>query len=175
MTRSYYYFIATLPMLEFGAKAAFSYEDFLARAKEQLSDFDMDIIKRAKLGPFEDAKDSLAALREWKDFEITLRNELARHRAAKLTKDFSKFARGEHYIEPFISGFAHWAVNQESPLEAELYLDRTRWDKLEDLARGHYFDIDYLIMYALKLQILKRWKTINSEGGMQILEDLIGR
>ena len=58
------------------------------------------------------------------------------------------------------------------PLEAELYLDRIRWEKLEELEKNHYFDITYLVAYALKLQILERWDRINSIGGDEAMQKL---
>ncbi len=73
----YYYLIATLPMLEFGMKAPFSYEELLARCKEQISDRDLEILKRGL---------NSSTSREWKDFDTDLRNEIARARANKKPK-----------------------------------------------------------------------------------------
>ncbi len=160
----YYYFIASLPMLEFGMKTPISYEDFLTRCKEQISDRDLEIIKGALIS---------STLREWKDFDTDLRNEIARARANKKAKDLDKYIRGENYLNPFMAGIAHWAVSQESPEEAELYLDRIRWERIEELKKGHYFDIDFLSAYALQLQILERWDNINKEGGMQVLQEMV--
>lgn len=172
MTHSYYYLIASLPMLELGAKPPIPYSDFLLRCREQLTSGDIDVIERIEIGPFEDGEDVFPIFREWKRFDTSLRNEIARARAVKQAKDPAKHIRGENYPDPFVSGFAHWAVSQNSPLEAELYLDRVRWEKIEELERGHYFDIEYLITYALKIQILERWDRIGSEGGMQALQEL---
>jgi len=160
----YYYLIATLPMLEFGMKAPFSYEELLARCKEQISDRDLEILKRGL---------NSSTSREWKDFDTDLRNEIARARANKKAKDPDKYIRGENYLNPFMAGIAHWAVSQESPKDAELYLDRIRWEKIEELKKSHYFNIDFLIVYALQLQILERWDNINKDGGIQILEEII--
>jgi hypothetical protein len=173
MKQFYYYLIASLPMLEWGAKPLISHTDFLGRCREQLTKDDIKIIERVTLGPFEDIEDPFPALKAWKKFDFTLRNEIARHRAVKFTKDPLQYVRGEYYSDPFISGFAHWAVTQDSPIEAESYLDRARWDRIEELEKGHYFDIEYLIAYALKLQILERWVRINKENGMQILQGLL--
>ena len=169
----YYYLVASLPLLEFGMKMPILYEDFLSRCKDELSPKDLDIIKRAKIRPAEDIEDASLTLRQWKRFEATFRNELAGHRASKRSKDASRYIRGEGYKDPFLAIKAHWAVNEESPLEAERFLDRLRWEKIEELERTHYFDIDYLVAYALKLEILERWQNINSEGGMQVLQGLV--
>ena len=171
--REYYYLIASLPMLEFGAKPPMSYVDFLKRCRGQLCSDDMRIIGKVKTGPEEERGESCGVLKEWNDFEIALRNEITKQRALRLTKDPLKYIRGEDYSNPFESVFAHWAVSQDSPMGAELYLDRVRWEKIEEFSKGHYFDIGFLITYALKLQILERWQNINKEGGAKVLQDMI--
>ena len=171
--REYYYLVASLPLLEFGMKMPVSYEDFLSCCQEQLSIKDLETIKRTKIAPTEEAKDPCPTLREWKKFDITLRNELSRSRASKKSKDAAVYIRGEGYLDPFLAIEAHWAINEDSPLEAERFLDRFRWERIEELEREHYFDIDYLIAYALKLQLLERWQRIDSEGGMRVLQDLV--
>ena len=171
--RQYYYLVSSLAMLEFGTKPPISYGDFLRRCEEQLSTSHMKVIERTTILPCEDIKDLSLTLKEWRRFDTSLRNELARFRASKKSKDPVKYIRGEDSPDPFVSGLAHWAVSQDSPLEAELYLDRIRWDKIEELQKGHYFDIDYLILYALKLQILKRWQGIRSGSGREVLKEVL--
>jgi len=167
MKNSYYYLIASLPMLEFGMKPAFSHEEFLERCRSQLTARDMDIIEN-------EIEAGSCVLREWNRFDRSLRNELARARAVRMQKDPQQCIKKEISLDPFISPFSHWAVSQESPLDAELYLDRVMWEKLEELEAGHYFDIENLVIYSLKLKILERWHRINSGTGMDILEDLLG-
>ncbi len=169
----YYYLVASLPILEFGTRASFEYSDFLKRAKEQLSAYDFDIIERTKIIPAQDASDKAKTLREWKIFDITLRNEIVKFRASKKSKDPAKYIRADNYSDAFLISFAHWLTSQDDPLQAELALDRARWQKLEDLEKSHYFDIDYLIVYALKLQLLERWQRINSKPAREALEELL--
>ncbi len=171
--REYYYLAASLSLLEFGMKIPVRYEDFLSYCEEQLSIKDLETIKRAKITPAEDPEDPCPTLREWKKFDTTLRNELSGYRASKKSKDAAVYTRGEGYLDPFLAIEAHWAINEESPLEAERFLDRLRWERIEELEKEHYFDIDYLVAYALKLQILERWQRIDSEGGMQVLQGLV--
>lgn len=171
--RQYYYLIASLPMLEFGMKMPFPYARFLSSCREQVSGHDMELIERSSISPPEDTKDTSPTLREWKRFDTALRNELVKVRADKYSKDPHRYIRGEGYIDHNITTFVQWAVNQDSPLESELALDRMKWEKIEDLRLAHYFDIDYLITYALQLQILERWERINAGDGMTTLEILL--
>ncbi len=172
MKEQYYYLASSLPMLEFGMNVSFSYQNFLSLCKIQLTPVDMETIERAIILPTEDIKDPSPTLKEWKMFDITLRNELVKSRAHKHGKDPVQYMREDHQ-DPFISHFTQYIVTENSPLEAELSLDRKRWEKIEELKIGHYFDIDFLISYALQLQILERWSRINSPGGMEILQTLV--
>jgi len=140
-----------------------------------LSEGDVEIVERVKIAPYESAEDPSPTLTKWKEFDIAFRNEMARSRAAKRSVEAAEYIRGEDYNDPFISGFTQWASSQDSPIEAELSIDRLKWEKIEELEKGHYFDIDSLITYALKLQILERWERINSGGGMEILQRLVER
>jgi hypothetical protein len=149
-------------MLQFGMKPPISYSDFLEACGQQLSQDEIDVLK----------KDKNPLLKKWKNFDRALRNELARIRAVKKGKDPNKYLRGSDGLDPFIAPLAHWAINQESPMEAEKYLDGIRWEKIEEIKTGHYFDIEYLTAYGLQLQILERWDRINSGDGMKILEGL---
>jgi hypothetical protein len=58
-------------------------------------------------------------------------------------------------------------------LEAEKALDLERWQLLEELACGHYFDLDALLIYALKLLILERWAKINLADKEHIMQETL--
>ncbi len=149
-------------MLQFGMKPPISYSDFLEQCAQQLNQDEMNALK----------EDKSLLLKKWKIFDISLRNELVRTRAVKKGKDPNNYLRGSGGIDPFIAPLAHWAANQDSPMESELYLDKIRWEKIEEIKSGHYFDMEYLAAYGLQLQILERWDRINSSDGMKILEGL---
>lgn len=162
-------------MLQFGMKPPFSYPDFLEQCGPELSPDDVNILERASIGPSTDIDDELPLLKEWKSFNRNLGNELARIRAVKKGKDPNIYLRGNEGFDPFTAPLAHWAANQDSPMEGELYLDKIRWNKIEEIKQGHYFDIESLAAYGLELQILERWNRINSGDGMEILESLTGK
>jgi len=169
----YYYLVASLPMLEFGNMKPFSCGDFLIRCREHLNTIDMATLERVSIAPQEDPDDPSPTLREWKTFEVTLRNDLARARAAKKGKDPAPYIRKEESPDPFMAGFAHWLTEQEDPLEVERSFDKFRWERIEEIKKGHYFDIVHLITYALQLQIIERWEMLNSKGGMEVLQELV--
>ena len=171
----YYYLVASLPMLEFGGKKPFSRSDLLFRCRGNLNPADMATLERASIAPRENIDDPSPTLREWNVFDAALRNDLARARAAKKGKDPAPYIRGDDSPDPFMAGFAHWLVEQEDPLEAERSFDRFRWERIEEIKKGHYFDIVSLIAYALQLQIIERWEMLDSKGGMEVLGKLISK
>lgn len=149
-------------MLHFGMRPPFSYSDFLEECANKLSPDDMDLLK----------EDKAPLLKKWNIFDTSLRNELVRTRALKRGKDPGRYLRGSVGIDPFIAPLAHWTVNQDSPMETEMHLDKIRWEKIEEIKIGHYFDMEYIAAYGLQLRILERWDGINSGDGMKILEGL---
>ena len=42
-----------------------------------------------------------------------------------------------------------------------------------DLSAGHYFDLDFLAVYRIKLQILAKYANRTVEKGNQALEDIL--
>ena len=81
--------------------------------------------------------------------------------------------RGEPHTEPSIAHIAVTAHRNPSIIESEETLDRERWNFLDGLAAGHYFDIDSLIVYANKLLILERWERINTADKAKAIEELL--
>jgi len=151
-------------MLEFGMKMPFLYDNFFKNCEEQLVFSDMEIIRNKKAS---------SLLKEWENFDTTLRNEIVKFRAQKKSIDPQQYIRGENLQDPFIAKFAHWVTSEQPLLEAEIGLDRYRWEKIDELSKGHYFDIDFLVAYAIKLKILERWDKINSGGKEEVLQELL--
>jgi Protein of unknown function (DUF2764) len=173
MSCNYYYFAASLPMLTFGTRPPFSNEDFLESCNEQLSRRDREVIKNALLTPPDTIKKNNSALASWVDFEDASRNELVNFRAKKLGRDPRKYFRGEYVPDPYIAAMIVSAVQADNPLLVERRIDLARWEKLEELELEHYFDLQFLIVYFLKLQILNKWDSIRAEKGRAVLDELL--
>jgi len=166
--------MASLPMLEFGAKMPFSLHHFFDLCREHLTAADAEFIQKIKIFPDDDWVDISEILREWKRFDIILRNEMARGRALKYGKNAQPYIHGEVFADPVVFKFAKWILEQDSPLEMEIALDRVRWQKIEELGKGHYFNINCLTVYVLHLLILDKWNTIKSVNGLQVLRQFTG-
>jgi len=157
----YTYLISSLPMLNFSTKLPFSLEDFFSKCKGLIPETKIEILRNAcyqETYLLNTAADD--TLGKWANFEIALRNELARSRARRKKIDPLKFVRFPDSPVAHISHVAMAAYRSTSILEAEKILDLARWNFLESLSLGRYFDFDFLLIYALKLKILERWDKI---------------
>ncbi len=178
MSHQHIYLICSLPMLHFGAKAPFSFGRFLAMCEGLVSEEDLKVFESLNRGPLPAGERARGvniqpALQKWQAFDTTLRNELAKIRASRRHIDPAKYLRNDGFAEPSIVNIAASAHRNPSPLAAEKMLDEARWRFLDELSAGHYFDIDILIIYALKLLILERWERINTADRLQVLEETL--
>jgi len=172
---SYYtYLISSLPMLNFAAKTPFSLEVFFAKCKGLIADTNLEILRNACSKDIDFLNmTAKGRLKEWVNFEVALRNELARIRARGKKIDPAKFIRLPDYPQFQISRVALAAQRHSAyVLEAEKILDQERWDFLEQLSFGHYFDFDFLLIYALKLKILERRDQIEKADKPRLFNSL---
>ena len=65
-------------------------------------------------------------------------------------------------------------LNQNNPQEAELALDRIRWDFLESWTANRYFAGEVILAYVLKLFICERWQRLDLKTGEQIIQTILG-
>lgn len=173
MSGYYTYLISSLPVLHFGVKPPFSFDRFLQMCEGVLSREDINIIKASTEIDGYEGEIKEPALRKWRAFHVTLRNELVKIRSSRVKRDPLKYIRPGGYTDPSITHIAVHAHRTPSIIEAERILDREKWHFLEELETGHYFDIDSVIAYANKLLILQRWHKINTLDKTQALEKIL--
>jgi hypothetical protein len=174
MADFYPYVIASLPMLHSGMKPPFSFERFLEVCCPLIPKKDFSLL-RALPQPehyFEKGKRH-RSIQKWIEFDGALRNELVRIRATKKHIEPATYLRPGGYRGSPLAPAGMAANMNTSVLDAEKTLDETRWKALEELATGHYFDLDLLITYAYKLLILQRWENIRSADGTTLLEQAL--
>jgi len=163
------YLISSLPMLHFGMKPPFSFKKFLEVCGSFIPESDSAILQNISLMPQNDFNNTQDTLRKWYDFETTLRNELVRFRSARKSIDPSKYLRLDTYSDSRVKWIAHSAQKNPSMLEGEKMLDAKRWHFLDELSLRHYFDMDILIIYGLKLLILEKWhKIVTADAGKEL-------
>jgi len=145
--------------------------DFLDRASRFLSPGDIEALRSAALYVPEDgapppASASSDLLRRYYRWEAALRNELARLRAGRLQK------QPERHVRPADPEWdamrtAQAAFQAEDPLQGELVIERDRWAFIEALAVNRFFNMDFLMSYALLLQVLERRARFDADKGRE--------
>ncbi|MDD5155191.1 MAG: DUF2764 family protein [Candidatus Omnitrophica bacterium] len=171
MSDFYVYLISSLPMLHFEGKPPFSFEAFLSKCSQFIPQKDLEVLKGLRSEGVPQQKSRI--IRKVSGFETLLRNELVNLRAARKKIPAEKYLRPDGYAGSSIYHIAVAAQRNPSPLEAEKILDQAKWSFLDELAFGHYFDPDSLVIYALKLLILERWEKIHNANKQVLLEKLI--
>lgn len=124
-------------------------------------------------GDYQGASSSLT-LEKWRSFDTALRNELAKIRATRRKEESIGYLRQSRYLDAGLAHLAAAACRNPSILEAERMLDEARWRFLEELSLGHYFDLDFLIVYAHKLLILERWEKARASDKPKVLTEVTG-
>jgi hypothetical protein len=163
---NYYYVVAALPLLHFDKKAAVSVDYFLDFCCGHLKPDDYTLLIRADFQNFSDTFPQAKVYMQYRTWEVALRNELVRLRAAKIEQDAIPYLRPG--IEIFsLRTLARKAFEESSPLKGEEILNKARWDYLEELETGHFFDIQKLVIYHLKLQLLNRKACFQDELGKE--------
>jgi len=172
---SYYiYLISSLPTLHFGTSSPFSFERFLEVCKGLIPDSDIDEIKEAVKVSGRVLPRMTQAMKKWHAFDATLRNELVKVRASRKKIDQARYLRPDGYeVDLSIAHIALTARRNPSIIEAEKTLDQERWRTLDEIAAGHYFDLDTLIVYAHKLLILEKWDKVQSADKAKVLEEAL--
>lgn len=156
-------------MLHFGMRPPLSSEKFLRLCEEFIPEADVEAVKAVSLAEY--SAMPVAGLARWRSFDTALRNELAKIRASRKHIDAHRYLREDGYADPYIAHAAMAAHRTASVIEAEKALDQERWRALDEIALGHYFDIDALIAYAYKLKILERWEAIRAADRKQALAE----
>ena len=167
----YYYLMAQLPSIDFGSVPPFTYQEFKELVARFVSKKDALIISSLSLEPSR-REESVSSpfLRKWYDFERTLRLALRELRASALKWDDVDVSYEEHAkvtSSLHASSIASQAFAMEDPLQAELFLDRKRFEFLNNIKSQDYFSSDSLFAYSIMLLIIIRESNFSKEVGEQ--------
>ena len=145
-------------------------EDFLSMARRLLAEGDRELVEQLFEGG--EAETNNAVALSWIAFDRNFRNEKAWFRAHRAHKDPLKSTRGTKENEPSLKEAVHEASRMPDLLEAEKLLDQKCWQFLDDLAGGHYYNLEFLICYGLKLKILERHHEYQSSKGAEVFDEI---
>jgi hypothetical protein len=158
---SYYYLAAQLPYLIYGQSVPLASSAFKDLARNALSPADGAVLDACALDPAQAVLAPSEFLKNWGEWEGALRFNLARNRAARLKReggDAPEFPAGA-------VAAAKAAAVIESPLDAEIFLDRARWNAIENLQGLNYFSENTIYAYLLKLLLMERRQAFKTEEG----------
>ena len=130
----YYYLGAQLPYLFYGQAAPMSSVAFRDLALNSLNSKDTKDFLFCTLEPIvaeqlKEEKISSDFIKSWHNWEETLRLNLARIRSQKLKRDISEMKEAPD-LPADAATAAKTATSMDSPLEAELFLDKARWNAI---------------------------------------------
>ena len=175
---SYYYLASQLPYLIYGQTPPMSSAAFKELAKSLLDESDaalMDLIdldpqplKSGEEGPsYADNSPASGSdfIDRWREWERTLRLNLARHRSIKTKRENSAPVEPPVFPSDAAAAAVKAVVAVESPLEGEILIDKARWNAIEVLQGGDYFSRNTIFAYLLKLILLERKASFKTDVG----------
>lgn len=129
-------------------------------------------------------------LREWSDFDRTLRNVCAAYSARRsgvapetvvvghdditdslLRSSASDFGlKGElEYLDDVVAAVS----DERNLLEKERKIDRIRWRMSDELAISNYFDMAAILSYLVKVNLVERWFSLDEATGRRLYDKLL--
>ena len=184
---SYYYLAAQLPSLIYGQNPPMSSEAFREMARPNLEEQDAALLDLLDLDPAPKStalSDSASSIEEsgpsysdnanasgsdfidnWRQWERTLRLCLARQRSQKTKREGSAPVEPPQFPADAAAAAQRAVAAWDSPLEAELGLDKARWDAIEMFQGVDYFDRNTIYAFFLKLKLLERRVSFKVEEG----------
>ncbi len=181
---NYYYIIASLPELttgwKFGDKDA---EWFISEIKERCSDKDIRLIEWIERGfepenlteefYAEAVAHPSAFIREYYTFDLNVRNAKVRYLNKALSRPAEKDVINIPVPEFEDAAKMDAILQNKDILERERDIDDLYWDKLDSLSELHYFDMNVILAFIVKLHIIDRWHLLDEQTGREMFKKLV--
>ncbi|MBR5136010.1 MAG: DUF2764 family protein [Rikenellaceae bacterium] len=136
------------------------------------------------------AESGCGYLRAWAEFDRTLRNVCAAYAARRSGKDVDNVVVGGGVIADALmrSSAADFGLkgevdyldevmaavaDEQNLVEKERKIDRIRWSMSDTLAEKDYFNINTILSYLSKLNIVQRWFSLDERVGRAMYDELI--
>lgn len=152
---SYYYLVASLPMLRFDEDPPITRDQFLQSCHAALGSADYAVIERLSAGQMIEVTEKSGYLWSYLQIQQKVSSSLHRYRARALSR--TETSDNESALPDVgIEELVKQAMQAEHPLAAELLLMRFYWDAAESLKQMRVFSIEVLYTYAIQLALLER-------------------
>lgn len=129
-------------------------------------------------------------LRNWFEFELNIKNIITGINCRKHDFDSEKQLIGINPIVESIkkSNAKDFGLSNEIPFKDKIFqlyemenkfherekgIDSIKWEYLDENTFFHYFSIEKIISFVIKLSIVERWLTINKEAGIAMFNRLL--
>ncbi len=159
MANKYYYLVSSLPFVAFDRTPPVTSEYFFQECAKWLTDKDASALRQATAKNTAADSSGSEFLREWKQFDFSLKTELADARTARKTSHSER-----------MHGRSREILEQPTPLDMETRFEKIRWNFLETKETDYHFDLNWLMVYYLKLQIAERRASFEREPARQRFE-----
>ncbi len=187
---NYHYIIASLPAIsqdwKFGDRTA---EGLISEIKGLSTSRDLGIIGFVERGFNDDSLNTgfyrealshkVGFIRKYYTFDLNVRNSKVRF----LNKALGRYNDRDVIIlqedGEDTQGTFPEAAQLESILQGRDILARERaidtmyWNKLDELTVMHYFDLDVILAFILKLHIIDRWHRLDEQTGREMFRKLV--
>ena len=168
-----YYLISQLPTLDGlgeNSPLPITEERFLELCNCHLKEKTYKQIEKLTLIPSrEPQKTGNALVEAFDEGERNLRLALAKVRADKMKKPFEM---ENNPLPNELIKIANTAIDIESPLEAEKFLNSYRLEFLETLRPMDNFSGEFIYYYGLKLKLLLRMRQFDTESGKTVYKNI---
>lgn len=168
-------------------------KDYAATESEETEDVDLSLgFERALLTAYyeECARSKSRFVRQWAEFDRTLRNVTAAAVARSMDRrvDSVTVGKGDVVAQLQRSSAADFglrgeltyvdavlaAVNDEqNMIEKEHKIDLIRWEHAGELASSDYFNINAILSYLVKINIVARWSQLDPKRGRAMLDRIM--
>lgn len=128
-------------------------------------------------------------LKDWFIFEMNVTNLLTGINCRKFDRDPEEELIGNNFVTEAIkrssakdfgldvelnyAGSVIQIAEKENLLTREKNIDQFKWDQINELTLFHYFSIEVVIAYILKLKMIYRWMSLDEKTGREMFERLI--
>jgi len=128
-------------------------------------------------------------LRDWYTFEMNATNILIGLNCRKFERDPEEEVIGDNFVANAVkrstakdfglevdleyAGTVIGIADKDNLLSSEKSLAQFRWEKLNEFTLFHYFTVEVVLAYILKLQMIYRWMKLDEETGREMFKRLI--
>ena len=74
---------------------------------------------------------------------------------------------------PFVEQLVSIVTDEHNMLEKERKIDNIRWAEISELSTFDYFDINAIIAYLVKVNMVARWVALDAKVGREMFDRLV--